>query len=112
MKDDTTAENFHARRGGWNCQHQLYPVSEIGVPLHIREKFKNDVFNSRKQEYEKLKNNPDYNNVAINDKGGLKATHKDHIFQSKIGIFGVSRGTYEKNSVKALFNNGYKVYKR
>lgn len=32
MLPDTTPSNFQINRGGWNCQHQLRPVSESAVP--------------------------------------------------------------------------------
>lgn len=34
----TTPENFITNRGGWNCGHQLVPVSTAMVPKEIREK--------------------------------------------------------------------------
>ena len=38
MIDGTNAETFHVYRGGYNCGHQLLPISEIAVPIKIREK--------------------------------------------------------------------------
>jgi hypothetical protein len=38
MKDGTTPENFIVHRGGWNCGHQLVPVSEAAVPEDVRKK--------------------------------------------------------------------------
>lgn len=38
MIDGTNPENFFVYRGGYNCGHQINPVSEIRVPLDIREK--------------------------------------------------------------------------
>lgn len=35
----TNAANFHVYRGGYNCGHQLVPVSESAVPEVIRGKF-------------------------------------------------------------------------
>jgi hypothetical protein len=40
MKEGTDKDNFIENRGGWNCGHQLYPVSEAAVPLAVREKIK------------------------------------------------------------------------
>jgi len=34
----TNAENFIIYRGGWNCGHQLMPVSEVAVPEEVRKK--------------------------------------------------------------------------
>lgn len=42
MIEGTTAQNFMVNRGGWRCQHQLYPVSEFSVPQELRDKFKSD----------------------------------------------------------------------
>lgn len=37
--EGTTPENFQVNVGGWNCRHQLIPISELMVPEHIRAKF-------------------------------------------------------------------------
>lgn len=37
MIKGTNAQNFKIYRGGWNCQHQLVPVSELAVPKAVRE---------------------------------------------------------------------------
>jgi hypothetical protein len=36
LNPDTTIENFQVLRGGYNCRHQLLPVSEVAVPRAIR----------------------------------------------------------------------------
>jgi hypothetical protein len=41
MIEGTTPENFFIRRGGWNCAHQIRPVSERLVPLDIRDRVYN-----------------------------------------------------------------------
>ncbi|MDR1864083.1 MAG: hypothetical protein LBR08_00755 [Bacteroidales bacterium] len=41
MKEGTTAENFRANCGGWNCGHELIPIPEAMAPQEIREKLKN-----------------------------------------------------------------------
>ncbi|GBU08850.1 hypothetical protein AwDysgo_21810 [Bacteroidales bacterium] len=38
MKEDTDADNFFIRCGGWNCNHILTPVSVEKVPLGIRQR--------------------------------------------------------------------------
>ena len=38
MKEDTNVDNFIENRGGWNCGHELIPVSEATVPQAVREK--------------------------------------------------------------------------
>lgn len=38
MIEGTNAENFFIRRGGYNCGHQIRPVSERLVPADIRER--------------------------------------------------------------------------
>ena len=42
MKEETTPENFIVLRGGWNCGHELIPVSEVTVPKNIRDKFNSE----------------------------------------------------------------------
>ena len=37
--EGTTEDNFQVNVGGWNCRHQLIPISELMVPEHIRAKF-------------------------------------------------------------------------
>ena len=39
MKDGTTEDTFFTLRGGWNCNHQIFPVSKISVPQSLRNKF-------------------------------------------------------------------------
>ena len=41
MVPGTNASNFRIFRGGYNCNHQLYPVSAAVVPKELRDKFKN-----------------------------------------------------------------------
>ena len=62
------------------------------------------------KEYMDLSKNPDYNEVKFDwGSGGIKATHKDHRFESQIGCFGIERGEYEKYARDALFRKGYSV---
>ncbi|GHT38767.1 hypothetical protein AGMMS49965_03100 [Bacteroidia bacterium] len=65
-----------------------------------------------KKEYERLKSDPNYTDVAFNPaNGGLKATHKEHSFDPSPSPFGINmqRGDYEKKSRDILFENGHKV---
>lgn len=39
MIPNTTPENFKVYRGGYNCNHQLTPISELAVPKNLRDKF-------------------------------------------------------------------------
>ena len=65
---------------------------------------------ANRKEYERLKKDPDYFDVAFDPKtGGLKATHKEHNFDPTIGRFGIPRGNYEKITRDALFKKGYNV---
>jgi hypothetical protein len=41
MKEDTNADNFIVHRGGWNCGHELIPVSDLSVPKEVRDKIAN-----------------------------------------------------------------------
>jgi hypothetical protein len=36
MYPNTDADNFIIYRGGYNCEHQLVPISEVGVPKKLR----------------------------------------------------------------------------
>ncbi len=38
MKKETTKENFHQLRGGWNCGHQIVGVPDAAVPKAIRDR--------------------------------------------------------------------------
>lgn len=100
MFEDTNAKNFQVNRGGYNCGHQLYPISKEQVPLYLRMKFeKNLGQDARKDEFNRLNNDPQYTNVEYNIQGGVKATHKDHSFAPK-------KGHYEKEVQDILFKNG------
>jgi len=59
----------------------------------------NEPLSVRKKRFEILKTNSDYHDVEMNDKGGLKAIHKNHKFD-KI------KGHYEKEVQSVLFNTG------
>jgi hypothetical protein len=41
MIDGTNAGNFIANKGGWNCEHGLYPVPDYLVPKEVRDKLGN-----------------------------------------------------------------------
>lgn len=100
MFEDTNAQNFRVNRGGYNCGHQLYPISKNKVPLYLRLKYGDNLsLEAKKEEYERLNKDPDYSNVQYNEKGGVMATHKDHSFDP-------NRGHYEKEAAKILFNSG------
>lgn len=100
MFEGTTADNFQVNRGGYNCGHQLYPISGSQIPFNLRIKFESNLGKeAREEEYERLKKNLEYNNVHFNEDGGVMATHKDHSFDP-------NRGHYEKEAQKILFDNG------
>lgn len=40
MKQGTTADSFFTNRGGWNCNHQIFPVSKISVPRTLFNRYK------------------------------------------------------------------------
>ena len=63
MFDDTYPTNFTVNVGGWNCRHQLYPVSEDLVPEDVRKKLqaknmseldKEEIKRRRKEKYKEL----------------------------------------------------------
>ena len=39
MNEYTNASNFLILRGGYNCGHQIFPVSKASVPLSLRSRF-------------------------------------------------------------------------
>lgn len=40
MKDGTNESSFFINRGGWNCNHQIFPVSRISVPKSLYNRIK------------------------------------------------------------------------
>lgn len=38
MMDGTNPTNFVSRKGGWNCEHGMYPLPDYSVPKEIRDK--------------------------------------------------------------------------
>jgi hypothetical protein len=65
---------------------------------------------ANKQEYTRLKADPNYTDVKFDGKtGGLLAIHKDHNFDPTIGKFGIPRGDYEHIAAEVLYKNGKSV---
>jgi len=51
-----------------------------------------------------------YTDVRFNPRNGaLSAIHKEHRFDTEIGIFGIERGEYERISLAVLYENGNKI---
>lgn len=62
------------------------------------------------QEFLRLINNPDYYEVAFDERsGGVSGIHRGHKFDKQIGPFGYRRGEYEKMVCSVLRRNGYRV---
>ena len=40
MKDGTNEASFFINRGGWNCNHQIFPVSRLSVPKTLYNRIK------------------------------------------------------------------------
>lgn len=40
MKPTTTPDNYQELRNGWQCGHQLIPVSSVAVPQEVKDKLK------------------------------------------------------------------------
>jgi hypothetical protein len=78
MKEGTNADNFIENRGGWNCGHELIPVSDLTVPKEIREKMLSRVNESESEyKYEPVINieniirkNKDFETAVAFDKDG------------------------------------------
>ena len=73
------------------------------VPIYINDNILSENNTKRKEKYERLKKDPDYYDVEFNKKNsGLKATHVDHNFDKKGGI-------YEKHVQNAGYMAGNEV---
>jgi hypothetical protein len=40
MKEGTNEATFFTNRGGWNCNHQIFPVNRLSVPKDLYEKYR------------------------------------------------------------------------
>ena len=62
------------------------------------------------QEYLRLRQDPNYYDVTFDDKsGGVSAIHREHRFDSSMGLYGIKKGDYERLVVKALVKRGHVV---
>ena len=69
-----------------------------------------DYIEANRKEYERLLKDENYTDVRFNPiNGALSAIHKDHRFDSEMGIFGIERGEYERISLNVLYEYGQKV---
>lgn len=60
------------------------------------------------QEFLRLKNNPNYKDVAFDEQsGGVSAVHIEHCFDKQFGPFGIKRGAYEEIAIRVLRQSGY-----
>lgn len=67
----------------------------------------------RHDEFVPYLKNKDYKKQKFDwESGGYQATHNEHNFAEEIGIFGIQRGDYERNSVEALVKSGHSVVLR
>jgi len=65
---------------------------------------------ANRKEYYRLLKDDNYTDVRFNPKNGaLLAIHKEHHFDSTIGIFGISRGEYERISLEVLYEYGRSI---
>lgn len=67
------------------------------TPKEVLNKAKH--YHDRNEVFEKYKNNPEYYDVEMNALGGVKATHKDHNFDKRTGVF-------EKHIQNLFFERG------
>lgn len=82
MIEGTTPDNFQVNVGGWNCRHQLLPVSEEAVPADIRAKFealKQEAI-KKKQEEEAKKKAEEEKKQAQEEVFGLLEQFKEYPF--------------------------------
>lgn len=61
-----------------------------------------DELSRRFEKYQRLKEDDDYYDVEFGDNGGLKAIHKEHLFDKE-------RGHLEKEAHEILFQNSYET---
>jgi hypothetical protein len=106
MKEGTDKDNFIENRGGWNCGHQLYPVSEAAVPLAVREKIKASQPKTQAQIDEKLTSNTKLDEVIqIMDNAKISYnevnTHQKPLVESEI-IQRVGGGDMTRGSCSSL----------
>lgn len=103
-------------KGCGSCQYKQLsydPTSEQCRACKAIQKFMEDDAKRREdnhKEYERLKKDPNYQDVKYDDAtGGMKATHNDHSFDKDVGIFGIERGKYEKIVRDTLFDHGRSI---
>jgi len=127
MFDGTDATNFTVNVGGWNCRHQLYPVSDESVPEDVRKKleekinfaaksdekealFQKEMFiKNQKAKFDAYDDEEWVKEYFDEETGGFFVYHKEHQFDKKIGAFKIERGDYEINSAKILARYGKSV---
>ena len=81
-----------------------------GVSENEMDKALASKIEANRKEYERLLKDENYTDVRFNPKnGGLSAIHKEHLFDTEKGIFGIERGEYERISLDILYENSYKV---
>lgn len=91
-------------------KHPYYKApGEVGKAMETIKQHKEE----NRKEYERLKKDPDYTDVHYDEAtGGVKATHKEHNFDTEIGKFGIERGKYEEIARDVLFNKGNSIVLR
>jgi hypothetical protein len=96
----------------------LYTKGEFFEKMLILRKFLSDEMDelfkkkieTNRKEYERLLRDDNYTDVRYNPQNGaLLAIHEGHHFDTTIGIFGISRGDYEKIAIEVLFEYGRSV---
>lgn len=97
MKKETTKENFHQLRGGWNCGHQIVGVPDAAVPKAIRDR----IVYPQKHGIKKVE---DTSGILYSDVTGFAD------FSSKMGKK-VSEKVKKQLFNHYLKNNEHKVYK-
>lgn len=89
-----------------NC-HQCEKVNKV-IDQHVETQRSRN-----RKEYDRLKKDSNYTEVRFDKKnGGVSAIHKEHNFDTEIGLYGIARGEYERNTLNALYQNGYSVILR
>ena len=85
-------DEFPDNYADWLDENEKKIIDSPSLPYHIRDNyndFENEgiVHECRKRKYYELCENPDYSDVELNSDYGLKATHAEHNFDKRGGLF-------------------------
>lgn len=79
MIEGTNEDNFQVNCGGWNCRHQLVPVSELAVPQELRDKFPDE------EPVKEVETKPEPINLDDGEYGQKTIAIKEYLTKHKSG---------------------------